>query len=88
MRLPGGRRRRGNLDGVVGKRRRPAVRQIGLVDEDDLHAAARRPKRLVELRGDATRPTLPAARACASSPWWKWMSKRGVEIVRKRRRGS
>ena len=32
------RRRGGDLDRVVGDRRRPAVRQIGLVDEDDLHA--------------------------------------------------
>ena len=41
-----------DLDRVVGQRRRPAVRDVALVDEDHLHAAGRPPERAIEIGGD------------------------------------
>ena len=48
----GGRRRRGDLDRVVRKRVRPAVRQIGLIDEDHVHPPARQSQRRLERRAN------------------------------------
>ena len=50
--LPGDGGRRCISIGVVRERRRPAVRQVGLVDEDHVHAAAGRTQSLVERRGN------------------------------------
>ena len=65
------RRGSGDLDQIVRRRRRPAVREVGLIHEDDVHAAARR----AELRRGASPATSSAMRArrraSASSPWWK-----------------
>ena len=44
----GGRRQRGDLDRVEGKRVCPAIRQIGLIDENHLHAPARQPQRRLQ----------------------------------------
>ena len=56
------RRRRSNFNSVVRERRRPSVRQIALVDEDHLDAAARRTKSLVERRGDGLSQRCQATR--------------------------
>ena len=67
----------GDLDRVVGNRRRPAVREIRLVDQDDLHASARDAEHRLELPPhalDDARPSatpalpLPCARARRSGP--------------------
>jgi hypothetical protein len=49
------RRHGGDLDRIVWKRVRPAVRHVGLIDEDHLHPAARHPERRLELRAQALR---------------------------------
>ncbi len=57
-------RRRGSrdLDQVVRRRRRPAVREVGLIHEDDVHAAARRAELRAELAGNLLGNARQAAR--------------------------